>query len=62
MCIKDEERNGRTYLEYNPIDNIFRDILLLATGNLHDNLPNDVRKYGNFKDVLQERALFHSLT
>lgn len=62
MYIKDEERNGRIDLECNPIDYSFRDIPVLTTWNLHDNLPKSVRRYGNFQCVLQERAFFHSLT
>lgn len=62
VYVKGEGRNGRIDLEYIPIDYSFRNISVLTTWNLHDNLPKSIRRYGSFQSVLQERAFFHSLT
>lgn len=62
MYVKVEERNGRIDFVYNPIDHSSRDISVLTTLNLHDNLPKSIRRYGNFQYVLQEKALFHFAT
>lgn len=48
MYIKDEEKNGKIDLEYNPIDYSFIDIPVLTIWNLQDKLPKSIRKYGNF--------------
>lgn len=62
VYIKDEARNGGIDLEYIPIDYSFRNISVLTTWNLHDNLPKSIRRSSSFQSVLQQRGFFHSLT